>query len=199
MSTPATQMGGSQSLPDQPDISVGKLGMWFFLSSEIMVFGGLLGTFILSRIAAGGWAEAAEHVNTQIAAMNTLILVTSSFTIVQAHAAVDAGNRERATRYLLLTVLLGLSFLCIKGYEYSIEIGHGFIPSSGLFWSFYYTMTGLHAAHVIGGIIFNAALFSVAAWGRHWDRVSHRVEYAGLYWHFVDLVWIFLFPLVYLS
>ncbi len=199
MSTPATPLGGSPSLPDQPDIPLGKLGMWWFLSSEIMVFGGLLGAFILERIAAGGWVEASEHVNTQVAAVNTLILVTSSFTIVQAHAAVNAGSRKRAARYLLVTVLLGLTFLGVKGYEYAGEISHGFTPSSGLFWSFYYTMTGLHALHVIGGIIFNASLFAAAAWDLHWDRVSHRVEYAGLYWHFVDLVWIFLFPLVYLS
>jgi heme/copper-type cytochrome/quinol oxidase subunit 3 len=182
-----------------PGLTVGKLGVWWFLASEIMVFGGLILTFVLARIAAGGWEDAAGHVNARIAATNTLILVTSSLTIVQAHAAARAGARRRAARYLLATVLLGLGFLGVKSLEYATEIRHGFTPASGLFWSYYYTLTGLHALHVIGGIVANAMLFAVAAWGRQWERVSHRVELAGLYWHFVDIVWIFLFPLVYLS
>jgi heme/copper-type cytochrome/quinol oxidase subunit 3 len=180
-------------------ISKGKLGIWWFLASEIMVFGGLIGAFILARIAAGGWEEEAAHINTRIGALNTLILVTSSFTMVEAHRAVVGRSRPRAATFLLVTVLLGVLFLCIKGYEYSTELGHGYYPSTGLFWSFYYTMTGLHGLHVLGGVLVNAGLYFMAAKGRHWDIVQHRVELAGLYWHFVDVVWIFLFPLVYLS
>ncbi|MBI4518982.1 MAG: cytochrome c oxidase subunit 3 [Deltaproteobacteria bacterium] len=177
---------------------IGRVGMWWFLASEVMVFGGLLGSYILSRIAAGGWAAETAHVNTRIAAINTLILVTSSLTIVQAHAAVEAEEHTRARKYLLITVLLGLGFLCIKGFEYSIELGHGFTPASGLFWSYYYTMTGLHGLHVFAGVVVNFVLFLLAG-GRRWAAVKQRVEYAGLYWHFVDVVWIFLFPLLYLA
>ncbi len=177
----------------------GKLAMWWFLASEIMTFGGLIASFVLRRLAAGGWEEQAAHVSTRIAAFNTLILVSSSLTMVQAHAAVEERSRTRAATYLLVTVLLGLAFLGVKVFEYSGEMAHGFMPSTAPFWSFYYGLTGLHALHVLAGVIANAALCVVAARGRAWPRVQQRVEYAGLYWHFVDIVWIFLFPLVYLS
>jgi cytochrome c oxidase subunit III len=177
----------------------GKLGVWWFLASEIMTFGGLLAAFVLCRFSGGGWEDQAAHVSTGIAAFNTLLLLTSSYTIVQAHAAVEDADRERAARFLLYTVLLGLSFLGVKAFEYSREIEHGFIPSAGLFWSFYYGLTGLHALHVFAGIIANFALYVAAHRANVWPKVQQRVEYAGLYWHFVDIVWIFLFPLVYLS
>jgi len=177
---------------------LGKVGVWWFLASEIMVFGGLMGSYILSRIAAGGWAAERAHVNTRLAVINTLVLLTSSLTIVEAHAAVDADQRSRVRTFLLATVLLGCMFLGIKAFEYSHEIENGLTPASGLFWSFYYTMTGLHGLHVLIGIIINFSLF-VAAGGRNFSRIQHRVEYAGLYWHFVDVVWIFLFPLLYLA
>jgi heme/copper-type cytochrome/quinol oxidase subunit 3 len=177
---------------------LGKIGIWWFLASEIMVFGGLIGAYIVSRIAAGGWAAERAQVNTRLAAVNTLVLLTSSLTVVEAHAAAEANARGRARQYLLATVLLGCAFLGIKGYEYAVEIGHGLTPASNLFWSFYYTMTGLHGLHVLAGILVNFTLF-VAAGGTAWPRIKHRIEYAGLYWHFVDVVWIFLFPLLYLA
>jgi heme/copper-type cytochrome/quinol oxidase subunit 3 len=180
-------------------IPSGKLAMWWFLASEIMTFGGLLASFVLCRFAAGGWEDQAAHVSTGIAAFNTVLLVTSSLTIVQAHAAVEADQRNRVAPYLLCTVLLGLAFLGVKAYEYSREITHGFTPSAATFWSFYYALTGLHALHVLAGVIANAALYVLAVRGRLWPHVQQRVEYVGLYWHFVDIVWIFLFPLVYLS
>jgi heme/copper-type cytochrome/quinol oxidase subunit 3 len=177
----------------------GKLAIWWFLASEIMTFGGLLAAFVLYRFAAGGWEEQAEHVQTHIAAFNTLVLVTSSLSIVQAHAATERGDRQRAGVFLLVTVLLGLLFLGVKAFEYSTEIAHGYVPSSSLFWSFYYGLTGLHALHVIGGIVANFCLYLASLRPAVWAQVKQRVEYAGLYWHFVDVVWIFLFPLVYLS
>ncbi len=189
----AVDAGVPQRIPS------GKLAIWWFLASEIMTFGGLLSAFVLCRFAAGGWEEEAAHVSTSIAAFNTLILLTSSYAIVQAHGCVGRDDRIGAARYLLYTTLLGIFFLCVKGYEYSGEIAHGFLPGTDMFWSFYYGLTGLHALHVIGGIVANASLYYCASrdWG--WSEVSQRVEYAGLYWHFVDVVWIFLFPLVYLT
>ncbi len=178
----------------------GKMGIWWFLASEVMVFGGLICCYILFRMAAGGaWAEMATHVNTTIGAINTLVLLTSSLTIVLAAAAIEDEDRDRARRHLGLTVLLGLLFLVFKAVEYSGEIGQGFTPLSGTFWSFYYTMTGLHALHVLAGIVANLVLFVMAVRGTLWPKTQQRVEYAGLYWHFVDIVWIFLFPLLYLS
>jgi heme/copper-type cytochrome/quinol oxidase subunit 3 len=180
-------------------IPTGKVGVWWFLASEIMVFGGLIACYVLFRLASGGWTEEASHVSTPIGSINTLVLLTSSLTMVEAFAAVEDRDHKRVRIFLFLTVLLGLTFLGIKAYEYSTEVGKGFTPLAGLFWSFYYTMTGLHALHVLAGVIANLALLIMALGGHLWSKVQHRVELAGLYWHFVDIVWIFLFPLLYLS
>jgi heme/copper-type cytochrome/quinol oxidase subunit 3 len=181
-------------------MAVGKMGVWWFLASEIMVFGGLIGTYILYRMAsAGAWAEMAHHVSTLIGSINTVVLLTSSLTMVMAHAAIEDENRRRAKLYLGLTVLGGLLFLGFKAIEYTTEISNGFTPLAGTFWAFYYIMTGLHGLHVLAGIIWNFALFVMALKGNLWPHTQQRVEYAGLYWHFVDVVWIFLFPLLYLS
>ncbi|MDO8433362.1 MAG: cytochrome c oxidase subunit 3 [Candidatus Binatus sp.] len=180
--------------------AVGKLGVWWFLASEVMIFGGLIGSYVLLRIAHGGWPDQASHVNWQLGAVNTAVLVTSSLTMILALNAVRSERRERAARFLLATVLLGFTFLGVKSIEYSREISEGFTPGAGMFWSFYYLMTGLHGVHVFGGIILNATLYAAAVSGSLWssDR-RERVEFAGLYWHFVDVVWIFLFPLLYLA
>jgi len=172
------------------------MGIWWFLASEIMVFGGLIGIYILYRMAsAGAWSEMAHHVSTLIGSINTLVLLTSSLTMVLAHAAIEDENRRRAALYLGLTVLGGLLFLGFKAIEYTTEIRHGFTPLAGTFWSFYFTMTGLHGLHVLAGVIWILALFVMARRGTLWPHTQQRVEYAGLYWHFVDIVWIFLFPL----
>lgn len=190
---------------DQPatdslmEISSGKLGLWVFLAGEIMIFGGLIACFILLRIAAGGWTSDAAHVDWQVGTLNTLVLLTSSLTMILALAAVRAGKREAVKLYLGFTVTLGLMFLGVKAYEYAGHLGEGFTPLSGMFWSFYYLMTGLHALHVTGGIVVNFVLLMMAFRGTLWERGQGRLEFAGLYWHFVDVVWIFLFPLLYLS
>jgi len=176
----------------------GKYGTWWFLSSEIPTFGGVLVAYITLRLGSTGWAEASSHLNFNVALINTFLLLTSSMTIVMAHAAVLDSDYKRVANFLGITVLLGLGFLGMKAFEYTTEISHGFLPSSGIFWSFYYGMTGLHALHVLAGIIVNLVLWIQAAKGRLAPK-GHRVELAGLYWHFVDIVWIFLFPLLYLA
>ena len=179
---------------------MGKMGMWWFLASEVMTFGGFIAIYFLYRLASGGaWAEMAEHVSVLIGSINTVVLLTSSLTMVKACQAVDEEDRIRTRNYLGLTVLLGLVFLGFKAVEYTSEFSHGFTPLAGSFWSFYYALTGLHALHMIGGIIANLVLFVMAARGTLWPRTQQRVEFVGLYWHFVDIVWIFLFPLLYLS
>jgi len=179
-------------------IPTGKIGVWWFLASEITVFGGLIASYIVVRLGSGGWSEAAAHVNFPLGLVNTFVLLTSSMTMVLAFAAVEQKNPKRLQANLLLTVLLGLTFLVIKGFEYAGEIAYGFIPGAGIFWSFYYAMTGLHALHVLAGIVVNLVLL-IAALRDTLRPNEHRVELAGLYWHFVDIVWIFLFPLLYLT
>lgn len=174
----------------------GKVGVWVFLASEILLFGGLISSYTVSRLGGLGWSGEAAHLNVSIAAVNTLVLLTSSLTMVLAFAAVEKADRRGLRTFLALTILLGLTFLGIKAYEYSSKVAAGLTPGAGPFWSFYYTMTGLHALHVLAGVIINSSLFVMA---RASLRQGHRVELAGLYWHFVDIVWLFLFPLLYLT
>ena len=180
-------------------IPTGRIGLWVFLAGEIMIFGGLIGCFVLYRIAQGGWTNEAAHVDWQIGTLNTLVLLTSSLTMILALAAARRNDRAGVRRYLASTIALGVMFLIVKAFEYIGHLKDGFTPTSGLFWSFYYTMTGLHALHVTGGIIVNSILLVTAINGTLWIRAENRLEYAGLYWHFVDVVWIILFPLLYLS
>jgi heme/copper-type cytochrome/quinol oxidase subunit 3 len=173
-----------------------KLAVWWFLASEIMVFGGLIASYLVLRLGGSGWAEASEHLSPTLAAVNTLVLLTSSYTVVRAFVAAERGDERGLRTQLGLTVAGGLVFLGIKAVEYTSEIRAGFTPDAGIFWSFYYTMTGLHGLHVLAGVVLNVIVLGGA---RASIRHVHRVELAGLYWHFVDLVWIFLFPLLYLS
>jgi heme/copper-type cytochrome/quinol oxidase subunit 3 len=184
---------------DRPAILPGKMGMWWFLASEIMVFGGLIGCYILFRLASAGWEATAAHLSLPLASFNTLVLLTSSLTMVLAFAAADRGDTHGLRLCLLLTVLLGLAFLGIKAFEYRAELRQGFTPLAGLFWSFYYAMTGLHGLHVFAGVVVNATLWLTTWRQGAAPRLPQRVEFAGLYWHFVDVVWIFLFPLLYMT
>lgn len=177
-----------------PGLGAGKVAVWWFLASEIMVFGGLIASALVVRLGGEGWHDAAAHLGVTLAAVNTLILLTSSLTVVQAFAAAARGDRWSTSLYLALTVAGGLAFLALKAVEYTTEVRAGYTPATGIFWSYYYAMTGLHALHVAAGVVVNG-VFLVA--GRL--RTPQRVELAGLYWHFVDVVWIFLFPLLYLS
>jgi heme/copper-type cytochrome/quinol oxidase subunit 3 len=185
---------------DAPSLPAGltgpKLAVWWFLASEIMVFGGLIASYLVFRLGGTGWAEASEHLSPTLAAVNTLVLLTSSYTVVRAFVAAERGETGALRLNLGLTVLGGLLFLAIKAVEYTTEIRAGFTPGAGIFWSFYYTMTGLHGLHVLGGVVLNVVVLVAAPSS---VRHPHRVELAGLYWHFVDVVWIFLFPLLYLS
>lgn len=180
-------------------IPIGRIGVWWFLASEIMVFGGLISSFLLLRLGHGGWEAEAAHVHWLIGSFNTLLLLTSSLMMIEALRNAEDGRRERTRLFLGATICLGLLFLGIKAYEYSLEAGEGFVPSAGLFWSFYYLMTALHGLHVLGGVIAISWLLVMAMRGSLWPEHQQRVEFIGLYWHFVDIVWIFLFPLLYLS
>lgn len=179
-------------------ITNGKLALWWFLASEIVTFGGLIGSYIVMRLANPQWAASSAHLNVAIATFNTFILLTSSLTMVLAFEAIDYRDQRAARTWLGCTVLGGIIFLIAKAVEWSLEIEHGFVPGVNGFWSFYYAMTGLHGLHVLGGVVVNAILWIFALRNRLLP-IAPRVEYAGLYWHFVDVVWIFLFPMLYLG
>ena len=176
-------------------IPTGRLAIWWLLASEVVIFGGLLGSYIMHRMGHPEWAEAAVHTNTWFGAFNTFVLLTSSFTAVLAHQAAASGQGKKAAKYLVMTMGGALTFLLVKSIEWTIEISHGYTITANTFWSFYYTAAGLHGLHVIAGAII-MGFIAVDAWR---GRELQRVELIGIYWHFVDLVWIFLFPLLYIA
>jgi len=171
------------------------MGMWWFLASEVLIFGGLITTYLLMLFRHPEWMAEASHTLTLAGAINTMVLLTSSLTVVLAHDAAEHGNFKKASRLLFVTVGGGVMFLCIKAFEYHHEIHAGYTPVTNLFWSFYYFMTALHGLHVVGGM---TAITLIAL---KIEKVQQAtwVENVGLYWHLVDIVWIFLFPLLYLS
>jgi heme/copper-type cytochrome/quinol oxidase subunit 3 len=177
------------------NIPTGRLGVWWVLVSEIVIFGGILVSYIMHRLAHEEWAEQAAHTNMWIGAFNTLVLLTSSLSAVLAHKAAEAGNGRKAAKLLLATVGGGAVFLIVKAFEWTSEITHGFTITSSGFWSYYYTAAGLHAFHVLAGMLVMIAV-ATTAWK---NQELHRVENVGIYWHFVDIVWIFLFPLLYIA
>src|SRR5262245_54828290 len=182
----------TRSMAETP---TGKLAVWWIVASEIVIFGGLLGSYIMHRLAHPEFGNAAAHTNTWAGAFNTFVLLTSSLAAVKAHEAAEAGNGKLAAQRLWLTILGGATFLVVKGFEWTHEIHEGYTITANTFWSFYYTAAGLHAFHVICGMIILAFVAKDAA--RNLEL--HRVELIGIYWHFVDLVWIFLFPLLYIA
>lgn len=187
---------------ERPDTGLynAKLGVWLFLASEVMLFGALFSSYILLRVAADRWEHGADILNVPLATLNTVVLIASSVTMVLSWAALKANNFARYRRCMGLTFLAGVIFLIVKYIEYSGKLGHGLVPATSTFMAIYFTMTGLHALHVIGGMIVNGYLLGPGAkmWQTEPRRFTNRVEVAGLYWHFVDLVWIFLFPTLYL-
>jgi heme/copper-type cytochrome/quinol oxidase subunit 3 len=175
-----------------------KLGIWLFLASEVMLFGALFTTYILLRVGAPTWPHG--ELDVPLATLNTAVLISSSITMVMAWASLKMKNFAKYRLYMGLTILLGVCFLVIKAFEYSHHIGLGDLPSKSTFFAIYFTLTGLHGLHVIGGMIVNTYFWGPGSkmWKSEPERFTNRIEVAGLYWHFVDLVWIFLFPVLYL-
>lgn len=187
------------------------LGMWLFLATEIMLFGGLFLVFQIYRINYPiGFVEAAHHLKPLVGGFNTAVLLGSSLSVALAVHAAQTGHSRRAALFLLLTIVLGATFLGIKGYEWLVDYHEGLVP--GLLWlvegetanqqyiffSLYFVMTGLHAFHMIIGIVL-VGLVALAAWrGRYNAENYEHVELIGLYWHFIDVVWVFLYPVLYL-
>jgi cytochrome c oxidase subunit 3 len=198
------------SLEQQEDAA--KLGMWAFVGQEILFFFGLFLVYAVMRSAyPASFLTAHEKLSVPIGTANTAVLLVSSFTMAMSVRAARAGRRSELMRFLACTALLGCVFLAIKGFEWSEHIrdhdlpgvlyrGHGLSGRPDIFFGLYFLMTGLHGLHVLIGVGVLAWLFVGAARGRLVapDHTPNSVEGVGLYWHFVDIVWIFLYPLLYL-
>jgi heme/copper-type cytochrome/quinol oxidase subunit 3 len=176
-------------------IPTGRLAIWWVLGSEIVIFGGLIMCYLLMRYRYDHWSHQAAVTNTWAGAFNTFVLLTSSLFVVLAHNAAERKEGKKAFRYIWFTILGGLIFLVVKGFEWTHEIQEGYTLTSHLFWSFYYTAAGLHALHVIAGMI----IMGIISFSARKNEHLNRVENIGIYWHFVDVVWIFLFPLLYIA
>jgi cytochrome c oxidase subunit 3 len=200
------------------------LGMWAFLATEVMFFGVLFLLYSVYRAAyQDAFAAASAHLSRWLGGFNTLVLLTSSFTMALAVHHARAGDNRRVARFVLLTMLFGAGFLGIKAYEWTTEIRHGLLPGAAfrhdafpppghadelgpssfaqhaeMFYTAYFLMTGLHATHMIVGLGLLLWLVRGARRERFSPQYNTPVDMIGLYWHFVDVVWIFLFPLLYL-
>lgn len=191
------------------DDEASKFGMWLFIFTEILLFGGLFVVYSMYRyIHPEAFKLAGEELDWVIGTVNTVILIVSSATIAMSITAIQKGNKKLTLRLLYATVILAVVFLVNKYFEWGLKFEHGFYPSSDvlselgfgtiLFFGLYFFMTGLHAFHIIVGIVFIGFIIVYVHQGKI-DAGNHQLlENSGLYWHLVDLIWIFLFPLFYL-
>jgi cytochrome c oxidase subunit 3 len=187
------------------------LGMWFFLVQEVLFFGGLFATYAVYRFRfPEAWAEASKELDVMMGAINTAVLIASSLSMAMAVHGAQTGNRREQVISLILTIILGSAFLVIKSFEYHHKWVEHLIPGPGfqfhgpeagharIFFAVYFAMTGMHAFHMVIGIGLLLWLLKNAMKGVYDADYNIPVENVGLYWHFVDIVWIFLFPLLYL-
>jgi cytochrome c oxidase subunit 3 len=188
-----------------------SLGMWVFLVTELMFFGGLFLAYVIYRSAyPRAFALASHELDIALGTTNTVVLIASSLTMALGVRSAQLGRRRPLVLFLVLTMILGSVFLGIKTYEYHHKYVEGLVPGpefhfpgeegvhARIFFSLYFAMTGLHALHMVVGIGVLLVMLVMGARGRFGPRYHNPIECAGLYWHFVDIVWIFLFPLLYL-
>jgi cytochrome c oxidase subunit III len=192
------------------DYEGAKLGMWLFLFTEILLFGGL---FILYSAYRARYPlefhDGGQHLNVGIGILNTVILLTSSLTVALSISAIQKGKRQATILYLTSTIVLGAVFLVNKAIEWSGEIRHGLYPNSPvlaqrpkgdqIFFGLYYSMTGLHGLHVFAGIVLMSIMLVFISKRKISGDEYYKLENSGLYWHLVDVIWIFLLPLFYLA
>lgn len=186
-----------------------RMGMWLFLFTELLLFGGLFLVYAVYRHEyIDQFRVAAMALNTTVGALNTIILLTSSLTVALSIAALQKGNKKLSIMLLVMTNILAFAFMVNKFFEWAEKIHHGIYPGSDtllnlpdgqiLFYGLYYIMTGLHGLHVIIGLVFLSIVMVFIMTGSVNKDSYVKLENAGLYWHLVDLIWIFLFPLFYL-
>ncbi len=175
-----------------------KMGTWLFLASEVMLFGALFSTYIILRTGNPDWVQ--HPMNVPLATLNTMILISSSVTVIMSWVSLRLKNFARFRMYLAGTLVLAGGFMVVKAIEYTAEFNAGLFPWSDNYMGIYFTLTGLHGLHVLGGMVVFGYLLGPGAkmWKTAPEQYVNRIECVGLYWHFVDLVWIFLFPSLYL-
>ncbi len=194
---------------EQKDRLGAKYGMWFFLFTEILFFGGMFILYSVFRAKyAGDFHAAAAEENLLLGSINTAVLLTSSLSIALSISAVKRGSYRLATLLQVATILMGIAFLCIKYIEWTTKITKGIYPDSPvllkmapgeiLFFGLYYVMTGIHGIHVFVGVCVISFMVYFTVTGNINRENFSKIENTGLYWHFVDIVWIYLFPLFYL-
>jgi cytochrome c oxidase subunit 3 len=189
----------------------GLLGMWTFLCTEVLFFGGLFTGYTVYRSSyPAAFAGASSHLDLILGTVNTAVLILSSLTMALAVHASQTGRRKSLVAYLVSTMTLGVAFLGIKGFEYAQKFHEHFVPGphfhyagpdaghAQLFFSFYFAMTGMHALHMIVGLGIMTVMVVWAVRGRFSAEYHTPIVVTGLYWHFVDIIWIFLYPLLYL-
>jgi cytochrome c oxidase subunit 3 len=190
-------------------LEASTLGMWVFLVTEIMFFGGLFMAYLLYRYwYPDAWASASNRLDVVMGGLNTAVLICSSLTMALSVRSAQVGSWIGQIVNLILTILLGATFLVVKYFEYAAKFEHHLVPGPNfdptlarpeqLFFSLYFIMTGIHALHMVVGIALMTTILVMAWRGRFGPSYYGPVEVSGLYWHFVDIVWIFLFPLLYL-
>jgi cytochrome c oxidase subunit 3 len=193
----------------QKDSTGSRMGMWLFLFTEMLLFGAMFLLYSVYRVKNPlDFHLAASELDKIMGTLNTFVLLTSSFSVALSIVAIQKGDRKRSIVFLVITIALGLIFLSVKYFEWSVKIQHGIYPGSAellkrsrgivLFYGLYYVMTGLHGLHVfVGVVLLTIMLFFVIR-----EKINQqdfiKLENAGLYWHLVDIIWIFLFPLFYL-
>ncbi len=196
--------------PDMYDPESSKIGMWLFIFTELLLFGGLFIVYAVYRyMNPDAFHLAAEELNTTIGAINTVILLISSMTVAMSTSALQKGKKNLTVLLVLITFLIGIGFLINKWFEWGVKFDHGIWPGSEhmidnmsqgeiLFFGLYFVMTGLHALHIIVGLVVLGFAIRGVNNGKVNPERPSLLENAGLYWHLVDLIWIFLFPLFYL-
>jgi cytochrome c oxidase subunit 3 len=191
-----------------------KIGMWLFLATEVLLFGGLfVGFGLMQSKYPQEFIEAHEHLPRPLGALNTVVLLFSSWTMVMGVLSAQKGQKKKLVVFLTLTILCAFAFLCVKYFEYSHKFEDGLLPGHwyshkgdlianshgyATFFSFYFMMTGLHGFHILGGIAVLVWILIRANRGEFGPKYYTPVDLVGLYWHLVDLIWIYLFPLFYL-
>ena len=192
-------MGEVAGVQEFDRFETSKLGVWIFLFSEILLFGGLFATYAVFRgLFPHEFIRDHKELDVTLGAINTVVLLWSSFHVALAVASIQRGKDRPLKLHLAMTIVLGLVFLVNKYIEYSGKFSHDIFPWTSNFFSIYFVMTGLHGLHVFGGVVALSLILYMAFQGRFSSTDYMKVEGTALYWHLVDVVWIFLFPLLYL-
>ena len=194
---PADAHGAHGASDTSTGVTNTKLAMWIFLSSECLLFGALIATYLLYRDRSKGLSASSVY-NIPFTSATSFILLMSSLTMVLALAAIQRGDYRRTKIWIIATALFGMTFIGGQIYEFTEFTRKGLTVSSNLFGSSFYLLTGIHGLHVTIGIVWLLSLWGLVSQGKLQQRHSETIEIAGLYWHFVDVVWIVIFTVVYL-